>query len=89
MSAVTFDTDAIIQRMKEHGISEEHAREFVRSIVVAQSQLASKLDLEGVQHVLRNEISETGKSLQRWVIGLILPIYALQLGTLLAVFWRH
>jgi predicted RNase H-like nuclease len=45
MSTVTFDTDAIIQRLKSRGMPEDQARDIVQAMRDAQTELVTKPDL--------------------------------------------
>jgi hypothetical protein len=52
MSTVTFDTDALIQKLVESGIVNDQARAIVRVLVEAQHDLATKHDLIDLENRL-------------------------------------
>ena len=52
MPTVTFDTDALIQKLVESGIVNDQARSIVRVLVEAQHDLATKHDLIDLENRL-------------------------------------
>lgn len=74
MSTITFDTDAIIQRLRRAGLSEEQAREFVHALRDAQAELVTKVDL-------REALSELKADLLKW----LLPILLAQAGLIVTL----
>ncbi len=56
MTTITFDTDAIIQRLRRAGLTEEQAREFVQAVRDAQSELVTKDDLKIALEQLKHEL---------------------------------
>jgi hypothetical protein len=58
MATVTFDTDELIQKLIAVNLPPEQARTIVRVMVEAQTQLATKADLEHVEQALRHEMRE-------------------------------
>ncbi len=52
MSTITFDTDRLVEDLKSSGLPHDQARAIVRGIVEAQTELATKRDIDE----LRREI---------------------------------
>lgn len=49
MSTITFDTQDAVIKLKAVGVSQEHADAFVRVILEAQTQLATKHDIDDLR----------------------------------------
>lgn len=77
MSTITFDTDAVIQRLRRAGLSEEQAREFVQALREAQTELVTKADLSHAVAMLERDLKIwTGKALATQA-GIIIAVMAL------------
>ncbi len=46
MSTITFDTDRLVEDLKSSGLPHDQARAIVRGIVDAQTELATKRDID-------------------------------------------
>ncbi|MGI8738229.1 MAG: DUF1640 domain-containing protein [Gammaproteobacteria bacterium] len=72
MSSVPFDTHAAVKRLTEAGVTEA----LIRAITEANSaDVVTKADLPDALATLR-------QNLIRWIVGLILPLYALLIVSL-------
>ena len=78
MTTVTFDTQVAATRLRKSGFTEEQADAIIETLRNAHAELATRADLERVVRDLRD-------SLLHWIIGLVLPIYALLFGLLYAI----
>lgn len=77
MSSVPFDTHAAVKRLTEAGVTEAQAEALIRAIMEANARadVVTKADLRDAIATLRNDLI-------RWIVGLILPLYALLIVSL-------
>lgn len=52
MTTITFDTDQLVEDLKGAGLPHDQARAIVRGIVEAQTELATKRDINDLQREL-------------------------------------
>jgi hypothetical protein len=53
MTTITFDSDQLVTELEATGIPGEQARAFVRAIIEAQTDLATKRDIEDLRRDMR------------------------------------
>ncbi|MBA2490865.1 MAG: hypothetical protein H0V34_03880 [Gammaproteobacteria bacterium] len=73
MSSVPFDTHAAVKRLTEAGVTEALIRAITEAN--ARADVVTKADLPDALATLR-------QNLIRWIVGLILPLYALLIVSL-------
>lgn len=85
MSSMPFDTHAAVKRLSAAGFSEAQAEALVATWASERGDLATKADLRLEIGALRQETNALEIRLIKWMVGLILPLYAIQIGILLAL----
>jgi hypothetical protein len=71
MSTITFDTDRLVEDLKASGIEHNQARAIVRGIVEAQTELATKRDIDSRLIQLEQRLTIKLGSMMVVAIGLV------------------
>jgi hypothetical protein len=71
MSTVTFDTDQLVEDLKASGIEHNQARAIVRGIVEAQTELATKRDIDARLIQLEQRLTIKLGSMMVVAIGIV------------------
>lgn len=81
MTTITFDTQEAVIRLKAVGVSQEQADAFVRVIVDAQRELATKRDIDD----LRKDIDARFVQLEQRLIIKLGGLIAIAIGVVAAL----
>ncbi|MBS0370817.1 MAG: DUF1640 domain-containing protein [Proteobacteria bacterium] len=83
MSAITFDTLKYVERLKDAGMPEAHAKAEAEALrdalgeLVELRSLATKEDITALRADVHTSIAETKADIIKWVAGLLLGQAAL------------
>jgi len=87
MNTIIFDTYKFIKELEAAGVPHAQAEAMlkVQQEIIEHSidELATKADLDKVEHSLKIEIQEVKFDLLKWIVGLALAQFALLVGILL------
>jgi hypothetical protein len=82
MTTITFDTQELVNELKNNGFTLEQSEAVITVIKKAQHELATKKDLHDLETGLRNEIRVLGKDLTIRIGGIIFVAFGLFSGLL-------
>jgi len=76
MSTITFDTQELVRELRAAGLPQEQAEAVVRTMVKAQSELATHTDLERLEIKLERRMDGLDAKLDKlsWMMGILIAI---------------
>lgn len=74
MTTITFDTDELVESLKQSGIPNDQARAIVRGIVEAQTSLVTKNDIEIALAPIKTDLAvlKADSVTLKWMMGILI-----------------